>query len=135
MDIVVRKYNDVDFEQTDKLLYDTFGYYKEKMKDIKVSEFVASLDEVVVGYFNLMEEIDIIRNIKIFHVGYVCVDSAYRGKGIGKMMMEYAINYAKDNGATRMELTSGNQREASHSLYLSLGFVKRDTSVFRKEIL
>ena len=135
MNIIVRKYNDADFEQTDKLLFEAFGYHKEHMRDYKVFEFVASLDEVVVGYFNLMEEIDIIRNIKIFHVGYVCVDSTYRGKGIGKMMMEYAINYAKDNGATRMELTSGNQREAAHRFYLTLGFAKRDTSVFRKELL
>ncbi len=82
-----------------------------------------------------MEEIDIIRNIKIYHIGYVCVDSRYQGKGFGREMMEYAISYAKDNNVARLELTSGNQREVAHKLYLSLGFVKRDTSVFRKELL
>ena len=135
MDIVVRKYNDTDYEGAKKVLKEAFGYEKDNISDVRVHEFVACLDEVVVGYFNLMEEIDIIRNLKIFHVGYVCVDNSYRGKGIGKLMMQYAIKYAEDNHATRMELTSGNQRVAAHKLYSSLGFEKRDTSVFRKELL
>jgi len=135
MDIVVRKYNDADYKAVDKLLFDSFGYHKEKLSDARVYEYVACLDEVIVGYYNLMEEIDIIRNIKIYHVGYVCVDSTYRGHGIGKIMMNYAIETAKANHVTRMELTSGNKREAAHKLYLSLGFEKRDTSVFRKELV
>ena len=135
MNIVVRKYRETDFEGASRVLQEAFGYSKENLTDPRVHEFVACLDEVVVGYFNLMEEIDIIRDIKIFHVGYVCVDNAYRGKGIGHTMMEYAIQFAKDNHVQRMELTSGNQREAAHKLYLSLGFEKRDTSVFRKEIV
>lgn len=135
MNIVIRKFEDTDFDAVEKILYDTFGYHKEKRSDSRVSEFVACLDNVVVGYYNLMEEIDIIRDLKIFHVGYVCVDSNYRGKGIGKLMMEHAISFAKEKGAVRMELTSGNKREVAHKLYLSLGFEKRDTSVFRKEFV
>ena len=135
MNVVIRKYNDADYDAVDKLLFDSFGYHKEKLNDIRVYEFVACLDDIVVGYFNLMEEVDVIRNCKIYHVGYVCVDSTYRGKGIGHTMMEYAISYAKDHHVKRMELTSGNQREAAHRLYLSLGFEKRDTSVFRKELV
>ena len=135
MDIVVRKYNDADYAMVDKLLFDSFGYHKEKLTDTRVYEYVACLDNVIVGYYNLMEEIDIIRNIKIYHVGYVCVDPTYRGHGIGKIMMNYAIETAKENHVTRIELTSGNKREAAHRLYLSLGFEKRDTSVFRKELV
>ena len=49
-------------------------------------------------------------------------------------MMDYAISYAKDHNVKRMELTSGNHREAAHKLYESMGFEKRDTSVFRREL-
>lgn len=135
MDIVVRKYNDADYFAVDKLLFESFGYHKERIADHRVYEYVASLDNVVVGYYNLMEEVDVIRNFKIYHVGYVCVDPEYRGHGIGKKMMNYAIETARENGVKRLELTSGNKREAAHKLYLSLGFEKRDTSVFRKELL
>lgn len=135
MNIVVRKYKETDYEGANRVLMEAFGYVKEKISDERVYEFVACIDEVVVGYFNLMEEMDVIRNIKIFHVGYVCVDNNYRGKGIGHIMMEYAIKFAKESHAVRLDLTSGNKREAAHKLYLSLGFEKRDTSVFRKELL
>ena len=135
MNIIVRKYLDTDFNSVDKLLFDTFGYHRKNVKDARAVEFVACLDDVIVGYFYLREEIDIIQDFKTYHVEYVCVDSQYRGKGFGKKMMEYAIQYAKDHHAVRMELTSGNQREVAHKLYLSLGFQKRDTSVFRKELV
>ena len=135
MDIVIRKYKDNDFASADQLLFDTFGYHKEHLSDERVYEFVACFNDDIVGYFYLTENIDIIRNFKTYHVEYVCVDSQHRGQGIGKKMMEYAIQYAKDHQAVRMELTSGNQREVAHKLYLSLGFEKRDTSVFRKELV
>lgn len=128
-------YNDKYFESVSLLLKDTFNYEKSRVSSPLSHEFVCLIDGAVVGYFILNEMIDVVRNIKIFHVDYVCVDSKFRGRGIGKKMMEYAVNYAKSNGGTRMELTSGNQREAAHRLYLGLGFVKRDTTVFRKDLI
>ncbi|MBP5679039.1 MAG: GNAT family N-acetyltransferase [Bacilli bacterium] len=135
MDIVVRKYEESDYEGASRLLKEAFDYEKSPISDQRVHEFVACMDRKIVGYFNLMEEVDVIRNFKIFHVGYVCVDSTCRGQGIGNQMMQFAITYATEKGGARMELTSGNQRVAAHKLYLSLGFVKRDTTVFRKELL
>ncbi len=135
MNIVIRNYEESDYDTVDKILYDTFGYHKEHLSDNRTYEFVACLDNIVVGYYYLAETIDIIRNIKTFHVEYVCVQEDYRGKGIGKLMMEHAISYAKKNNAARLELTSGNKREVAHKLYLSMGYEKRDTSVFRKELL
>ena len=134
MDLIVRKYLDDDYEDVNRLLYETFNYKKEKIKDNKSFEFVGVCDSKVVGYFILNEMIDIVRNLKIYHLDYVCVDTNYRGKGFGKKMMEWAINYAKDTGACRIECTSGNQRIAAHKLYLGLGFEKRDSSIFRKVI-
>lgn len=135
MGIVIRKYMDTDFASVDQIIFDTFGYHREQKSDERAYEFVACLDDRVVGYFYLMEDIDIIQDFKTYHVEYVCVDPQYRGQGIGKKMMEFAIQFAKDHQVKRMELTSGNQREVAHKLYLSLGFEKRDTSVFRKELL
>ena len=134
MDLVVREYLDSDFNEVNKLLYDTFNYKPDKQKNENAHEFVGVYDSKVVGYFILNEMIDIVRNLKIYHLDYVCVDSEYRGRGFAKKMMEYALKYSKDTGACRIDLTSGNQREAAHKLYLGLGFEKRDTSVFRKVI-
>ncbi len=135
MDLMVRKYLEEDYDEVNKLLYKTFGYEVDKQKDEKAHEFVGIYDSKVVGYFILNEMTDIVRNLKIYHLDYVCVDEDYRGRGFAKVMMEYAIKYAHDTGACRIDLTSGNKRIAAHKLYLGLGFEKRDTSVFRKETL
>ncbi len=135
MELVIREYTDNDYDEVYKLIEEAFNYKKEKIKDNKAHEFVGVYDSKVVGYFILNEMTDIIRNLKIYHLDYVCVSKECRGKGFGKEMMKFAIEYAKDTGAYRIDLTSGNKRVEAHKLYLGLGFEKRDTSVFRKETL
>ena len=82
----------------------------------------------------ILKNLYVIKNILIGDIEYVCVDEDYRGQGLGGKMMDFAEMYSKDNGIARLELTSGNQRIAAHKLYLRHGFLKRDTSVFRKDI-
>ena len=134
MDVIVRRYEEDDYEAVNNILENTFGYRKSNMKDDKSFEYVAVLDNNVVGYFVLNEMKDIVRNINRFHVDYVCVDENYRGLGIGKKMMEEAIRISKEKGISVLELTSGNKRIEAHKLYLSLGFEIRDSAIFRKEL-
>ena len=54
----------------------------------------------------------------------VRVDSKLRGKGIGKQMMVYAIERAKERGAHLMQLTSHETRTDAHRFYEQLGFKK-----------
>lgn len=55
-------------------------------------------------------------------IEYVVVDEAYRGKGYGKMLMEYCIDRAKKTGCYKIMLTSDNRRTEAHDFYRSLGF-------------
>jgi predicted N-acetyltransferase YhbS len=52
----------------------------------------------------------------------VIVDERHRGNGIGKVLMEYAIERAKENGCYRIGLSSDNRRTGAHNFYRSLGF-------------
>ena len=135
MNVIVRKYDSLDYDAVNNLIQNSFGYEKKNISNPNCLEFVAELDGVVAGYFNMTLIVDIVKDIKIYHIDYVCVDSLYRGRGIGKLMMEYASSFAKDNGVSRLELTSSKKREAAHKLYLSLGFEMRDSSIFRKELV
>lgn len=62
----------------------------------------------------------------------VVTDNAIRGKGIGKLLIEAALDHAKKLGIEKVDLTSSNDRIAAHGLYKKTGFDKRDTTVFRK---
>jgi ribosomal protein S18 acetylase RimI-like enzyme len=61
----------------------------------------------------------------------VVVDAAARGNGVGETLNRFALDEAQRRGATTVDLTSRPTREAANRLYQRLGFVKRDTNVYR----
>jgi len=60
----------------------------------------------------------------------VAVDSDYRRKGIAKVLMQAAIEFARQAGANGVALTSNPKREAANLLYQSMGFEKRNTNAY-----
>ena len=64
----------------------------------------------------------------------VVVDGEARGKGVGQLLNERAIEIAKEAGARTVDLTSRPSREAANRLYKRLGFVERETNVYRLEV-
>ena len=63
----------------------------------------------------------------------VVVDGDARGKGVGFLLNERALEIAKEAGARTVDLTSRPSREAANRLYQRLGFVERETNVYRYE--
>ncbi len=61
----------------------------------------------------------------------VVVDGSARGHGVGESLNLAAIERAIELGAKAVNLTSRPSREAANRLYQRLGFVKRDTNVYR----
>lgn len=64
----------------------------------------------------------------------VVVDSDARGHGVGEALNKAAIAEAQRRGAITVELTSRPSREAANRLYQRLGFVARETNVYRLTI-
>jgi ribosomal protein S18 acetylase RimI-like enzyme len=64
----------------------------------------------------------------------VVVAQAARGKGVGVALMNHALAVAKDAGAKSVDLTSRPSREAANKLYQKLGFMARETNVYRLTI-
>ena len=61
----------------------------------------------------------------------VVVDSSARGQGIGKKLNLAALELAKQAGAKTVDLTSRPARKEANQLYKSIGFVRRETNVYR----
>jgi ribosomal protein S18 acetylase RimI-like enzyme len=61
----------------------------------------------------------------------VVVDGAARGKGVGEALSLEAVKIAAGLGAKTVELTSRPSRAAANRLYQKIGFVARDTNVYR----
>jgi len=61
----------------------------------------------------------------------VVVDASARGAGVGGALNRAALAEAQRRGARTVDLTSRPSREAANRLYQRLGFVPRDTNVYR----
>ena len=61
----------------------------------------------------------------------VVVDEIARGRGVGELLTNAAIDRARAAGAKSVGLTSRPAREAANRLYSRMGFEVRDTNVYR----
>jgi ribosomal protein S18 acetylase RimI-like enzyme len=61
----------------------------------------------------------------------VVVDEAARGQGAAVALVQAALDEAARRGSRTVDLTSRPHREAAHRLYERMGFVVRETNVYR----
>ena len=98
------------------------------------SILIAEIDSRLVGCAFIEIQEDFIRPGKIIYVTYVAVDAAYRGNGIGSRLFREIEERGKDNHCASIQLTSADFREGAHKFYQAIGFSKKKTTVFIKEI-
>lgn len=64
----------------------------------------------------------------------VVVDDGARGLGAGALLTTTAVEHARRWGARSVDLTSRPSREAANALYRKVGFVQRETNVYRFDL-
>ncbi|MHB8681718.1 MAG: GNAT family N-acetyltransferase [Acidimicrobiales bacterium] len=64
----------------------------------------------------------------------VVVDDTTRGRGVGSALVRAALDAARRKGCRTVDLTSRPSRLDANRLYVSLGFVARETNVYRYEL-
>jgi len=64
------------------------------------------------------------------HILNIAVDPAYRGRGLGKRLLEYALDYCRRLGAERVELEVRTGNDPAIALYRKYGFVIRERLPF-----
>jgi GNAT superfamily N-acetyltransferase len=91
--------------------------------------YVAEAEGRIVGTFALL----VMDNIG--HMGTpsaivedVAVDPGLHGQGLGRTMMEYALELCRDKGCYKLVLSSNLKREKAHAFYAALDFEKHGYS-------
>lgn len=73
------------------------------------------------------------------HIDTLVIDADYRGRGVGKCLLQKAEEYALKMGATEIETTSANHRiaDGTHDFYKGLGYqnhIDIDCAYFAKSM-
>ena len=109
------------------------GLTMERLEAVLVHEsvtlFVARADSAIVGLLTLAM-FPLATGLRAW-IEDVVVDTSARGQGAGDALVNAAIATARDAGAHTVDLTSRSDREAAHRLYERMGFVRRETNVYR----
>lgn len=94
--------------------------------------FLARVDGAIVGSLTLAT-FRIPTGVRAW-IEDVVVDSGARGHGVGEALNRAALDEARARGAVTVDLTSRPSREAANRLYKRLGFVQRETNVYRYDL-
>lgn len=107
----------------------TAGELAEMISSPATVVFVARVDGVIAGSLTLAV-FRIPTGLRAW-IEDVVVDGSARGHGVGEALNKAALDEARSRGAVTVDLTSRPSREAANRLYQRLGFVARETNVYR----
>jgi ribosomal protein S18 acetylase RimI-like enzyme len=119
--IIIRPASDSDIPRLEDLLYQVHGLHAQGRPDIFIPGckkytadqlrailadavntpvFAAVLDGELVGYCFCIRQVQTaasMQKISTLYIDDLCVDAAMRGHGIGKILYDYAVEYARRN--------------------------------------
>jgi GNAT superfamily N-acetyltransferase len=96
--------------------------------------FVALIENAVVGTYELLIMDNLAkRGRKSGIVEAVAVRPDYQGQGVGRAMMQHALEQCREGGCYKLTLSSNLVREDAHKFYDALGF-KRHGYSFQIEL-
>jgi len=100
------------------------AFLVSQIEDNEKIVLVAEEDEAVVGYvYAGMEDTDYMALRGPAGALYdIVVDPAHRGKGIGRRLLDEALEFLKDRGAPRVVLSSATKNEPAQRLFAGAGF-------------
>lgn len=98
------------------------------------SAFVAVCEERVVGWIGVSQAIMIEFN-PFCEINGLVVDKAWRGKGVGKVLIEAACQWARARGNRTLRVRCNVKRKEAHLFYQQRGFREsKEQKVFELDL-
>jgi ribosomal protein S18 acetylase RimI-like enzyme len=88
-------------------------------------------DEVI-GMCGISAMVTVHRPAPVGRISVMIVDEAYRGRGIGAMLIAEAEKRLADRGCKIIEVTSNMRRDRAHHFYEQLGFERTSLRFMKK---
>jgi len=111
--MIIRELDITDYTEYLRLInifrqtFFTENQFIEMLKIMKNNSiiFVLEKDGRLIGTGTILFEHKFIHNIsKIAHIEDICIDSDFRGKGYGTLLVNHLVDYSKKNGCYKVTL-------------------------------
>lgn len=83
-------------------------------------------EKEAIGFANLITIFSVWAHGKALILDDLFLSEEYRGKGLGRNVMEFIENYAKENGYKRLQFQSELSNPNAHEFYTKLGYKSED---------
>ncbi len=84
--------------------------------------FVAMRGDVMVGFTQLYPMYSSVRTARAWILNDLYVDAAARRSGAGRALLDAAVDFAREDGATGVSLETHQDNEAARALYRAAGW-------------
>lgn len=131
----IRKFEEKDIKETYDLLNELYSNgieynifvekYKECLKNEKFYGIVAKENSKIVGVLTSRIINRLVKSKDILFIDDLIVDKDHRNKGIGKLLLKTAIDYAQKMNCQTVELTSYIDNINAHRFYENNGLIKK----------
>lgn len=106
---------------------------QQLIDDNRACVLVAREDDKVIGMCTAQLVISTAEGAYSAWVEDVVIDSQHRGKGLGKLLLNVLEEWAKGQGATRLQLLADMQNEPALEFYRHNGWQQLQLQVWRKK--
>lgn len=104
--------------------------YLKMVGDPHYKIYVALAGKELIGTFALLMVPSLMQQKRsLAIVEDVMVSPAAQGKGVGKLMINFALELAEKENCYKLALSSNKKRENAHSFYRALGFIESGASL------
>jgi N-acetylglutamate synthase-like GNAT family acetyltransferase len=140
--IIIRLATEADLQAVFGLM-DAFGYpdlsptrfggiYREVLRDPSMSVVLAEADGAVIGLATVCSRPQLRLTANLVTIDELAVTPEWRGREIGKALLNHAKEIARRAGCSRLELLTNRARESyRRGFYIKNGFTEADSAVMR----
>ncbi|MEI7694952.1 MAG: GNAT family N-acetyltransferase [Chlorobium sp.] len=96
--------------------------------------FVCVVDGIIQGMVMLLFTVSTFLGEKVALLEDMVVAPEWRGHGAGSLLIDYALEFAREDGVKRITLLTDRDNELAQQFYRSKGFTKSEMLVFRSSL-
>jgi GNAT superfamily N-acetyltransferase len=104
---------------------------RELTNDATDSLFIAAAEETIVGWIHGFKAVRI-ESTPFVEIGGLIVDENFRGKGVGKKLVERLKQWCCDRNIADIRVRSNVKRSEAHKFYIAAGFTEiKEQKIFQ----